>query len=685
MRTAVLRSLAVVAVGAVALGVLLYVASTIDRRAPAVATISLTQPLPDEPTRALITTSIEVDFSEPIDPETATDVLRIRPRVDGAISWSGSRMLFTPAAPLEPNTSYEVEVEPGARDRAGNPMTDLPPAFAFETAGPPSVVETVPEAGSDEVGLEAPIRLTFSTLMDTASVEAALRLRPAFPHELRWSGRVLEIVPSRPLEADRDYAVDIGGGAIDVAGLPLDDPFALEFRTVAAGLEPALIVPADGSDGIATTTPIVVRFDGPIDPDSASDRAVLSVTPEVAGSLDVVDDRGREPDDPTDGTTLRFTPSAPLPENTTFEVELSAEIMSPGGGLAEAIEWSFTTGAAQPTLSNQIAFLSARSGIANLWAMNPDGSAPRQLSSELAPVLDYAVAPDGSFYVVGDGRSLVFAAAAGTDRRVLTDEAAIEFDVTYSPSGDRIAFARADAITGEGLGIWERPSGGGAATRLALGPEPPPPTDGASASDGGRPASWLRAPRYAPDGGAIAAVDLADGVAILDLESGDRRHIDLDAAAPPVWLSDGASLLVAATDGSADGAPSFDAPVEPMSADPAGTVWLVSRADGAPRRTAFDDGAVPLAVAADGRVAYLAADRSLRIAEGPRERGARLRELAGELVDGASFAPGEAAVVVALLDAPADAPETARLERVDLASGRRSVLVNGGWRPRWLP
>ena len=47
------------------------------------------------------------------------------------------------------------------------------------TAGRPSLVDAVPSDGSSDVALEEPIALTFSSLMDTASVEAALRLRPS--------------------------------------------------------------------------------------------------------------------------------------------------------------------------------------------------------------------------------------------------------------------------------------------------------------------------------------------------------------------------------------------------------------------------------------------------------------------------------------------------------------------------
>ena len=92
--------------------------------------------------------------------------------------------------------------------------------------------------------------------MDTASVEEQLLLSPSFEHELRWSGELLEIVPAQPLDPARDYEVSIGADAADVAGVTLDEPVRLAFRTVAPGLAAETIVPADGVDGIAPTSPI---------------------------------------------------------------------------------------------------------------------------------------------------------------------------------------------------------------------------------------------------------------------------------------------------------------------------------------------------------------------------------------------------------------------------------------------
>jgi hypothetical protein len=690
MRAAVLRSVAVIGIGALLLAGLLYVASTVDRRAPTVAAISLTQPLPDEPEVALITTGLAVEFTEPVDRASAEGALRIEPPVPGSVSWSGSSMIFTPAEPLDLETGYVVTVEEGIVDPAGNRMTELPPAFGFRTAGPPAVVESVPADGADGVAVDEPISVTFSALMDTAAVESALRLRPAFPHELRWSGTLLEIVPSQPLEADREYEVAIGEQALDVSGVALASEAVIGFRTVAPGLEAAVLVPADRSDGIAPTSPIAVIFEQPIDPESVTAGDALMITPEVAGSLALVDATGAEPAEPEDATVLRFQPSGPLPANTTFEVSLGTGITSlTAGGLPQPISWTFTTGAPPATLTNQIAFLSERGGIPNLWAMNVDGTAPRQVSTELTPVLDYAVAPDGSSFVVGDGRRLVFATASGADRRVLTEDGTLEFDPTYAPDGAVIAFGRAVAETGVGLGLWERPVDGGSATRIELAPDDasfsPSPAATPSGDEGG-PAAWLRAPRYAPDGSALAFVDMSGSVGIVDLDSEEVVSVVYQALAPPAWLPDASRLLL--TGLPLDRPlpdPTFGDPVGPL--EPSGTaeVAVLGRSGSTLDAAAFGRGSAVAAVAADGRIAHVRGDGTLRISDDPDDPGSSVAVMTDERIVAASFGPGEDAVVVAVAPGEADEDPRGRIVRIALDGSARDVLVNDGWRPRWLP
>lgn len=684
MRAVVLRSLAVVGIGAIVLAAVLYVASTVDGRPPSVVAIALTQPLPDEATRGLPTTSLEVTFTEPVETASAVDALSIEPPVEGSVSWSGSVMIFTPDQTLALARAYTVSVAAGVVDLAGNRMTEAPPPFSFETTGPPELVEAAPADGASDVALEAPITLLFSTLMDTASVEAALSLSPSFEHELRWSGQLLEIVPVEPLRAETDYSVMIAEDAFDVSGVALGGPIELAFRTLGSGLAQTMLVPLDGSDGIGPASPIAVFFDRPIDPDSV-DPELLGIVPDVSGALELVDELGNQPLEPEDGRVLRFTPSGALPANTTFEVVLAPGLAGlEGEAVAEPIAWSFTTGAPPPSLSNQIIFLSDRAGVANLWAMNPDGTAAHQLSTELSAVLDYAVSPDGSSFVVADGRRLVLFDADGTDRRVLTDDGLVEFDPSYGPNGLRLAFARADAATGRGLGIWVREIPGGEATRFEL-----PPDAAASPAPTGAGSDLRRAPRFAPDGAAVAFVDPSGTVGILDLDDGSLNEVPYTAETPPLWLPDGSAVLLSGGSGDPSAGPrGLDEPVGPLAPqlpDPNLTVSILERSGGSMSESGFGSGAMAAAIASDGRIAYLRDGHELRVTDGTTEAGSIPNGLVDERIGGVAFAPGEDAIVVVVLSDDATAGGAGAIERVDLAFPGRDVLADEGWRPRWLP
>ena len=683
MRAVLLRSLLVIGVGGLALAGLLYVASTVDARPPVVVSITVTQPVAGDPNLALITTSIEVAFSEPVEADDAAGAIRLEPAVDGTASWSGSTLIFTPAEALELSTEYEVTVATGVRDLAGNEMTDAPPPFTFETAGRPRIVATDPTDGATDVAVEQTIGITFSTLMDTAVVGAELRVWPTIRYDLRWSGEELEIVPAQPLRPDTEYEVTVSGAATDAAGVAIEEAFTFAFSTVEPGLRAERLVPADGVDGIAPTTAIAIVFDRPIDPDSV-DGDVLRITPDIAGSLEVVAMPGDDAGAAATGRVLRFTPSGPLPPNTTFDVEVAPEIVAAtgGGGLAQPLAWSFTTGAPAATLSNQVTFLSDRSGVANVWSMNADGTGQHQVSAELSPIVDYAVAPDGASLIVADGRRLVFLRADGSERRVITGDEHWEFDPTYAPSGRVVAFGRADATSGSGLGLWQWEVGGGDPQPIEL-PDPlrPAPSPPPTPSDE-EPGRLLRAPRYSPDGLALAFIDASGAVGLLELPAQRLTLVPFGASAPPAWLPDSGVVLLVGGPREATGEPgTVEAPVERLSPGAGDAVHRLARSGISARETALGAGWRVLAVAGDGTIAYATDRGRLGITADEDEADGPL-VVEDARVIGAAFAPGEEAMVIVVADEGATAGS---LERLDLADGTRTVLAAEAWLPRWLP
>src|SRR5438094_5635641 len=138
-RAVPLRTVAVLAIGLAALGAILYYASTVDARGPTVVGISVTQHLTGEAEQALTTSSIVVDFSEPVRHASAQGAFAISPAVNGAFSWTATSMTFTPAARLPLRTAFTVTVGRGVRDEAGNPLSGAPGTFHFTTVGNPNV------------------------------------------------------------------------------------------------------------------------------------------------------------------------------------------------------------------------------------------------------------------------------------------------------------------------------------------------------------------------------------------------------------------------------------------------------------------------------------------------------------------------------------------------------------------
>ena len=681
-------------VGLVVLAGILYYASTVDGRPPLVEHIGLTQHLAADERTALTTTTIEVEFSEPVRRQTAEDAFRIEPQVAGEYAWSGATMTFTPGARLPLETAFRTWVAAGVRDEAGNAMADDSEALEFETVGPPSVVSTDPPDGASEFSLDAPITIRFSVLMDTASVEAALRVSPGAQLEAAWDAEQLILTPTDQLAEGTSYTVTIGSGARDSTGEPLDHAFSFSFTATRSPLEPSLLVPASGTDGVAVTTPLAIFFDRAVDPDTLSSDG-LTIEPAVSGDLALIAAPGA--DGIIDGTRriVRFEPSAPLQANTTYHVTFDAQLAdTEGRRLPAPVEWSFTTGAPITTLANQVVFLTDRAGIPNLWAMNPDGSAQRQLSAELSPVTDYAVAPDGRSYVVGDGAILVLQNAAGSAREVLTAADALEYDPAWAPDGSRFAFGRSDRGSGEGKGIWIRDADGGSPRRVEL-----PPELVTGATDSPSPTApvagaLLRAPRFSPDGGALAFVEMDGRVGIVELPGDRLTTAPFLAVTPPIWLRDSTGVLLTGVDGDRLARTEGGEPQPPL--DPAGPLVASSQRESlfiarldrgaqAADRLDLPDGASRPSLSREELI-FVVVDAS-------DARGGGELWLSLDVIDASAdrllLDDGGAAVTSAVFGVDTRSILVARsgggIWLVDTITGDGEELASDGWLPRWRP
>jgi hypothetical protein len=523
-----LRSLSALVATAI-LGALLYNAIVVDRIPP---TYSIKVSNTTSGGLALTLASVEVDFSEDVRQSTAEKAFSITPEVAGSFHWQGRKLIFTPSAKLPLSATFTVREAAGVEDDAGN-RQESTAQLTFTTVGPPTVVGVVPALNQEAVAVSSTIQITFDRQMDTQQVVKGLRIDPLFGYTVTWNGPVLTIQPDRPLAYGTTYTIKIGDPAVDTDGTRLD-AFVSTFKTVGIGLLVTSLIPAPNVAGVSPRSPIAVIFDAPIDPGTIS--GAIKLTPPVPGSAQVVslpDDR-TPPASPTAATSsdsanvLLFTPDNPLAAHTTYSVSLASTVERTDGQVAPAQTWSFTTGEAPTSALNQIAFLSDRGGVSNVWLMNPDGSNQRELTTELVPVSGYDISGDGTMIAYSAGGVVKRMGIGGDGLQTLTPGGDLEYAPVFTPDGLGLVVGRRDG-TGADLGYWRYPLATGTDI-VQLAPDGAPGIGSVSLKgDGltgelGQP-SWAPRAAFSTEGSEMLVVRGADNAVEL---------IDTTTTNPPI-------------------------------------------------------------------------------------------------------------------------------------------------------
>ena len=536
--------------GLALVAVVLYNATSVDRVPPSYQ-IKLSAISPDTGLARTLT-SIDVVFSEEVKRDTAEAAFSIIPYVPVSHYWQGLTMIVTPSAKLPLSTSFKVHMAAGVQDVAGNSQQKSQD-LAFTTVGTPVVTAVVPSANQGSVPVDATIQITFDRSMDVQNVVSGLTIAPYVPFTVTWHGPTLSIAPEAPLAFGTTYSVRVGDPAVDTDGTRLSPPFVTTFTTVGIGLKVGGLIPAPNVAGVSVQTPIAVVFDGPIDPASIHDA--ITMTPPVSGSIAVAtlpDDRqpsapASPPTSPTTsptaspsgnqgkavagpGNVLVFTPSAPLASHTTYTVSMSPDVKRTDGGAAEGQKWTFTTGEPTPSAQNQIAFLSDRGGVANVWLMNPDGSNQREVTAELVPVNGFDVSGDGSAIAYCAGGVAKLMGIDGSNVHVLTATGAFDYAPEFTPDGTALVIGRRDAA-GADQGYWRIPIVSGADPRQ-VAPDGAPPL-GSVKLQGEELTGSPGEPAWAP-----RAAFSTDGKLMLLVRGSDNmiELVDVTGANPPVPL-----------------------------------------------------------------------------------------------------------------------------------------------------
>lgn len=290
-------------------------------------TVQLRDPLPQSnavPPRNTITLA----FSTPMNPFTVARALRIDPPLAGSFEWSDDmRVLrFVPAQPLQPATTYRVQVMANAESRWWRPLAQ-PLDVAFTTAAQPAVAAALAPRLRD-----APIALVFSqpmVAMSAVGQPASLshvQLTPPWPLEGQWlDPQTLLLQPSIAFTAATTYTLTLDANLRDARGIELGQPFRWQFATP----WPALIAqtPPPGERWVNPQQPLTLVFDAPIDTRLLS--AALTITPAISGDFSSATIDGKH--------TVTFTPYNGWTPGQTYQVRIQP--LSASQPLAE---WRFT-------------------------------------------------------------------------------------------------------------------------------------------------------------------------------------------------------------------------------------------------------------------------------------------------------------------------------------------------------
>lgn len=355
---------------------------------------------------------IRIAFDHDVDKASVESRLSLLPVTEGRVVWLGPRTLDLEHPTLQPNTTYEVVLQAGYKDLAGNAYA-LRHHWSFTTEGAPSVAGSIPANDENNVDPASYLSIDFTREMNPSTLAGAITIEPFVPFSVRLEptdARRAVVAPDTLLDPSTAYTVNVAKSALDAHGNELDRTATFLFHT-----------------GPARALRHWVAF-------------ATALADGSSGGLWIVNESG----------FARRIFNGPAVHSFSWSPEGSSLLIQTG-----AVDWSsFTPGAGSiplPFRATWAAALAAGRGyvyidpLATLRRWSPDGAD----EAIAAGVLQAAVAPSGErvAFVRSDGTtSTVWGYDVGLRSQYeLSAEPAPVTDLTWSPAGNRIAYLRQDS------------------------------------------------------------------------------------------------------------------------------------------------------------------------------------------------------------------------------------------------
>ncbi|HUE69043.1 MAG TPA: Ig-like domain-containing protein [Candidatus Acidoferrum sp.] len=354
---------------------------------------------------------IRIAFDHDVDQGSVESRLHLSPATTGQVQWLNGQTLVYHHTTMRTATTYEVILEAGYRDPAGNTYT-LRHHWSFTTEAPPSLSGSAPADGDGSVDPSAYLSLDFSRAMDATSLKSAITMDPSVPFDVRLDpgdGRRAIIAPSALLAPSTGYRVLVNTAALDVDGNQLGRDEVVRFST------------------------------GPLQP---LHHWIAFATDTATGSPDglwIVNEAGF-PRQLFDSGSVRSFSWSPSGASLLIQDQDQSWWQYFPGGTTARLSFAATWASA---LANGMGFVYIDAG-AVLHRQGADGS-DTVIAKDVG---EAAVAPDGlrvAFIHATSSANQVWGYDVGLRAQyvLVTDSAPVN-SVAWDPAGDRIAYLRSD-------------------------------------------------------------------------------------------------------------------------------------------------------------------------------------------------------------------------------------------------
>ena len=176
---------------------------------------------------------IKIAFDHDVDQASVESRLHLLPATTGTVRWPTPRQLVYEHPSLRASTNYEVILDAGYRDLAGNAYS-LRHHWSFVTERPPSLAASTPADREGGIDPAAYLTIDFTREMNPTTLRSAFTFNPSIPFNVRLDptdGRRAIIAPSQLLEPNTIYQLAVSTAALDIDGNQLDRDQTINFTT----------------------------------------------------------------------------------------------------------------------------------------------------------------------------------------------------------------------------------------------------------------------------------------------------------------------------------------------------------------------------------------------------------------------------------------------------------------------